>query len=93
MYDSTNGIKFYKIKLLKKLLGQTAELRQELFNELVTNATDPVIVKRRLRMLRQLNSYESQLVTKIQNFSTDDANDIIDFDPLFKLKSIVHPSS
>lgn len=92
MQDIDHGIKYYKIKLLKKLLEQTAQLRQELFEQLVVNATDPVVVKRRLRMLRQLNSYENQLMTKIQNFSTDDVEDIINFDPLFRLKSIAHPS-
>jgi hypothetical protein len=93
MHNTQNGIKFYKIKLLKKLLGQTAQIRQELFNELVNNATDPVIVKRRLRMLRQLNLYENQLTTKIQNFDTNDIADIDKFDPWIKLKSIIHPSS
>lgn len=92
MQDINHGIKYYKIKLLKKLFEQTAQFRQELFEQLVVNATDPVIVKRRLRILRQLNSYENQLVVKIQNFSTDDIEDIIGFNPLFKLKSIVHPS-
>ena len=93
MHNTQNGIKFYKIKLLKKLLGQTAQIRQELFNELVNNATDPVIVERRLRMLRQLNLYENQLTTKIQNFDTNDIADIDKFDPWIKLKSIIHPSS
>lgn len=92
MQDIDHGIKYYKIRLLKKLFGQTSQLRQELFEQLVVNATDPVIVKRRLRMLRQLNSYENQLVVKIQNFSTDDIEDIIGFDFSFKLKSIVNPS-
>lgn len=92
MEDIDYGIKYYKIRLLKKLFGQTSQLRQELSEQLVVNATDPVIVKRRLRMLRQLNSYENQLVVKIQNFSTDDVEDIINVDFFVKLKSIVHPS-
>jgi hypothetical protein len=74
-----NGIKFYKIKLIKQLLEQHHGQRCILYNELVTNATDPDIWKRRLRMMCNLNSYESQLLQKINDFETDDVKDLIDF--------------
>jgi hypothetical protein len=82
----TSGVKFYKIKLIKRLLEHTHQLRADLLNELTANATDPVVVKRRLRMLRHVNSYESQLLKKIENFETDDMQDLVNFDfaPFFK---------
>jgi hypothetical protein len=61
-------------------------VRSQLLKELTTNATDPVVFKRRLRMLRHVNSYESQLLQKIENFETDDMQDLVNFDvdPFFK---------
>ncbi len=44
--------------------------------ELIDYATDPVIVKRRLRMLSQLSQIESQIILKIQAFETNDVDDI-----------------
>ena len=81
-----SGTKFYKIKLINRLLEHTHRLRTDLLHELTTNATDPVVFKRRLRMLRHVNSYESQLLQKIENFETDDIQDLVNFDvaPFFK---------
>jgi hypothetical protein len=61
-------------------------VRSQLLDELTTNATDPVVFKRRLRMLRQVNSYESQLLQKVENFETNDMQDLVNFDvaPFFK---------
>ena len=70
--------KFYKIKILQQFLAETAKARQALLNELITSATDPVIVKRRYRMLRHLALYENQIIEKIQNFETNDVSDITD---------------
>jgi len=82
----TSGTKFYKIKLINRLLEHTHRVRSQLLKELTTNATDPVVFKRRLRMLRHVNSYESQLLQKIENFETDDMQDLVNFDvtPMFK---------
>jgi len=82
----TSSAKFYKIKLINRLLEHTHPLKTLLLHELTTNATDPVVFKRRLRMLRQVNSYESQLLQKIENFETDDIQDLVNFDvaPFFK---------
>ena len=82
----TSSAKFYKIKLINRLLEHTHRLRADLLHELTTNATDPVVFKRRLRMLRHVDSYESQLLQKIENFETDDMQDLVNFDvaPFFK---------
>lgn len=82
----TSSAKFYKIKLINRLLEHTHRLKTDLIHELTTNATDPVVFKRRLRMLRHVNSYESQLLQKIEDFETDDIQDLVNFDvaPFFK---------
>lgn len=68
--------KFYKIKLLKQFLERTDLARKTLFNELIVNATDSTVYKRRFRMLRQLNDYETQVLKKIYDFDTDDIADL-----------------
>lgn len=88
-----NGIKFFKLKLIKKLLHQTDQARTRLVAELIDNATDPTIVKRRIRMIKHLNLYENQLLDKIQNFETDDITDITDFNPNKTIQHIIHRSA
>ena len=89
------NVKYYKLKILKSLIKETSELKQQLLSELVTNATDPVIVTRRIRMLLHVNQYEAQLISKIQSFDTDDYNDInINLRILFnELSEIVNRSA
>jgi len=72
----TVNVKYYKIKIIKHLVNQTSCLKNQLLDELVVNATDPTIVKRRIRMLQHISQYESQLISKIQSFDTDDVSDI-----------------
>jgi hypothetical protein len=71
----TVNIDYYKIKILKEFLHQTEQARTNLLNELIINATDPVIYKRRFRMLMHLGQYEIQIIKKIQEFDTDDVHD------------------
>lgn len=89
----TDKTKFYKLKLIKKLLHVTNQTRSRLLEELVTDATNPTIVKRRIRMLKHLNLYENQLLEKIQNFQTDNAIDLLNFDPTADVKSITNRSA
>ena len=89
----TDSVKFFKIKLIKKLLKSTEQVKNRLMDELIINATDPTIVKRRLRMIKNLNSYESQLIEKIQQFNTDDANDLIEFEPHKYIHLIINRSA
>ncbi len=69
------NVDFYKIRILKNFLQQTEQARTNLLNELIANATDPTIYKRRFRMLKQLNQYENLIIEKIQCFDTDDVTD------------------
>jgi hypothetical protein len=70
------NIKYYKIVLLKEFLEKTHQARMQLFDELSIHAIDPVVYKRRFRMLAQLNQYEEQIIKKIQNFDTLDTRDL-----------------
>ena len=72
----TDNIKYYKIRTIKKLIEETISQRNLLLDELIDNATDPVIFSRRIRMLTQLSELEIQLLFKIQFFETNDANDL-----------------
>lgn len=72
----SSNAKFYKIKIIKKLLTKTNRARTQLLDELIVNASDPTIVQRRIRMLKHLNLYENQLIDKIQNFKTNEVSDL-----------------
>jgi len=89
----TNGLKYYKIKKIKNLLDFTEQVRKKLFAEMVDNATDPTIIKRRLRIIRHVNVYQNQLIKKIENFETDDINDLINFNPEMFIKDIINRSA
>ena len=43
--------------------------------ELLEQANDPTILKRRFRMIGQLAEYEAQIYKKIYDFSSDNATD------------------
>lgn len=72
----TNSIKYYKIRTIKELIKETTDQRNLLLDELIDQATDPVIFTRRVRMLTQLSQLEIQLLSKIQSLETDDVNDL-----------------
>jgi hypothetical protein len=77
------NIKFYKIKFIKEFNEKCDFERNQLINEMIDNATDPTIVKRRIRMLEQLAEYQVQIYKKIESFETDDSNDYLTI-PLHK---------
>ena len=89
----SGNINYYKIKIIKKLITQTNQARTQLLDELLVNATDPTIVKRRLRMLKHLNLYENQLLFKIQNFETNDASDLNNFPISHYINLIINRST
>ena len=86
-------IKFYKIKIIRKILAKTNQARTQLLDELTVSATDPTIVQRRVRMLKHLNLYENQLISKIQNFKTDDVNDLNTFNVDYHIGEIINRSA
>lgn len=57
--------------------GHLARHRQALTQELQQCAGDPVIFKRRFRMLAQLSSFESQMYHKIYHFKGDSVDDYV----------------
>lgn len=64
-----------KLDLTKQALDQFFLTRQSLLDDLIIYATDPVVVKRRFRMLRQLSLYEAQILNKIYSFDSENIND------------------
>jgi hypothetical protein len=62
---------FYKILLLNSVEKKVADERQKLVNELIDAGNDPVVWKRRFRMLSQLSQWHSNIVKKIYQFETD----------------------
>jgi hypothetical protein len=89
----TNGIIFYKIKIIKKLTQKITANRDFLLQDLAINGTDPTISKRRLRMLRHLNEYENQLISKIQQFETDNVDDLNRFNFDLGIQAIMNRSA
>lgn len=69
------NVKFYKMKFLIEFNKMCESHRQKLIDEMVDNGTDPVVVKRRMRMIANLSEYQSQIITKLMSFDTDDASD------------------
>ena len=64
---------FFRIRLLREFLKEISTVKEKLMEELVVNATDPVIRMRRFRMIRQLCQFEYQTVKKIIDLETDDS--------------------
>lgn len=88
-----NGIKFYKTKLISELLKYNQQVRSQLLDELVVNTNDPTVFKRRLRMLKHVNAYETQLLEKIQRFDTHNVEDFSKFDIATAMQNIIHRSA
>lgn len=59
------------LDLLTTFLESSQKVRTDLLNELIDNATDPVIRMRRYRMLGHLAAYESEVIQKIYRFRGD----------------------
>jgi hypothetical protein len=68
---------FYKNFLLQWLEDTVHQERTRLVDELIACSTDSVKYRRRFRMLRQLSQLHAQLIDKIYNFDTDNAEDIL----------------
>lgn len=66
---------YYKLVTCQIVGQMIVQHRISLQQDLYAKASDPVVFKRRMRMLSQLALYESQIYQKIYNFCTDDVND------------------
>lgn len=84
---------FYRIIMLQEFLAKVRAAKEELLGELISRATDPVILKRRFRMLSQLALYESMIVSKIYNLETDDNNDFLKSDYIRAIPTITDKSA
>ena len=68
---------FLKVKLLDDFLKETHRHRRKLLEELIVKTNNPVIKKRRARMLSQLAEYESVTIKKIMSFDSTDPLDFL----------------
>jgi hypothetical protein len=60
---------FFKLKLLKDLLKESAKVRQTLLDECIDiGGSNQIVLMRRFRMLTQLSQYESSIIDKIYDF-------------------------
>lgn len=89
----TPNIKYHKILLIKTFLDQTSLTRNQLFDELVVNATDPTLYHRRVRMLAHLSQFENQIIKKIQDFDTDDVDDLTMNNIARGINAVLHKSA
>lgn len=67
--------KFYRIKILKQFLTETANVRSTLIDELINQGTNDTVVNRRFLMLQHLSQFEAQIIQKISEFDSDDSAD------------------
>jgi ABC-type uncharacterized transport system auxiliary subunit len=61
--------------LIYKSLTLITEKRTELLQDLVAYTNDPIRYARRIRILTQLAQYEYELISKINNFESEEASD------------------
>jgi hypothetical protein len=66
---------FYRSYVINQAVKCANNIRNDLLFELTANTTNPTIVNRRCRMLKQLSLLESQIITKLSNFRTNDYKD------------------
>jgi hypothetical protein len=77
---SQTTLLFLKLLITQQVSDSIESERKKLQYELIELADNPVLLKRRFRMLRQLAIYESQIIDKIYNFefqTVDDYNNSI----------------
>lgn len=85
----SDNIDFFKLQAVFQILNQIFEAKQILLDELVVQASDPVIYNRRFRMISQLSQYESEIVNKLQEFQTDDPKDLLNLDFIKKEINVI----
>jgi hypothetical protein len=68
----------YKNNLIAEIDRAVTEVKNQLLNELYAAGSDPVVYKRRFRMLKHLNLLQAQLIEKVYNFTTDTAGDYLE---------------
>lgn len=73
----TKAQTYYKLVVAHIVALHLDKARDKLQAELLERSTDPVIHKRRFRMLSQLAAYESQIYKKIYNFNSDSLDDYV----------------
>ena len=73
----TSPSTYYKLVTANLVSAKLDKERKILQDELLAKSSDPVLCKRRFRMLSQLAAYESQIYQKIYNVDSDCLEDYI----------------
>jgi hypothetical protein len=74
-----------QLRLLQILSDNVHKERQILQQQLINNATDPVIKKRRFRMLSNLSTFEASIIKKIYVFDSKDITEQIFSDLILEI--------
>jgi hypothetical protein len=82
-----------RLAVLKKFIQAVQETRQTLLDEMIDRATDPIILQRRFRMLRDLNQLESVSIGTIEKFQTENIHDYQIQDLVAEIEIITHRSA
>jgi hypothetical protein len=69
---------FYKLIVVDLVNKSISYHRTALHQELCELANDPILLKRRFRMIAQLADYESQIYKKIYKFNSSNINDYVE---------------
>lgn len=82
-----------RINLLCEFLSEVERVKKLLLDELIDNATDPVIRMRRFRMLQNLAQMESDMIQKISAFQSDNLEEWQDKTPFTDISAVVNRSA
>lgn len=73
-----------KSKLIYEICTIIRKRRDYLIHDMVAYHEDPVRFKRRIRLLSQLDIYESQIILKVYNSSSNDLSDSEEYKEIVK---------
>lgn len=73
-----------KSKLIYEICSMIRQRRDYLIHDMVSYHEDPVRFKRRIRLLSQLDIYESQILLRVYNFTYDELSDSEEYKEIVK---------
>jgi hypothetical protein len=73
---------FYKNCLIAKIENIVAEDRKKILNDLVASGSDSELYKKNFQRLHHLSILHAQLINKVYNFNTDNAEDYMHLTPM-----------
>lgn len=86
---ATDDPNYLKNRVLYKSLKKIEEMKHKALRDLVAYADDPVRYRRRLRFLKELTTYEKNLLESFENFVSDDPVKDFDEDTIQKIRESI----